>query len=225
MGDAPDQTEVKLREEMEETRTALSDKIETLEEKVVGVADTATTAVADTVQTVKAVVENTVESVKVGVEGTVETVKGIFDIRGHVERYPWAMFAGSVAAGFLAGKLIPSWPRGESSDGAARPDYAAAYTPPPTAREHKHKEGGTSWLGWLGEQFGPELEKVKGMALGAAFGLVRDMLARSVPQSLGSQVKEVVDSFTTKLGGKPVSGPMLPESAEEKREPVASAQL
>jgi hypothetical protein len=213
MADAPDPTAVKLREKMEETRGALSEKIETLEEKVVGIADTATTTVAETVQTVKEVVENTVESVKEGVEGTVETVKGIFDVPGHFRRYPWAMFAGSLAAGFAAGKLL-------SADGAARPPPAPADAPGPArARE----DGGPGWLSWLAEQFGPELEKVKGLALGATFGLVRDLLTRAVPESLGGQVKDVVDSFTTKMGGRPLEGPVLPESKEERHEPALSA--
>jgi hypothetical protein len=223
MADAPDQTEVKLREEMEETRSALSDKIETLEEKVVGIAEGATTAVADTVQAVQDVVHDTVESVKEGVEGTVATVKGIFDVRGHMDRHPWAMFAGSVAAGFAAGKLLPAWPsRDGSADGHARSSDAPAYTPQPA---RAHEDGGPGWLAWLGEQFGPELEKVKGLALGAAFGLVRDMLTRAVPGSLGGQVKDVVDSFTSKMGGRPLEGPVLPESKEEKPEPALSARL
>jgi hypothetical protein len=217
MADAPDPTAVKLREEMEQTRTNLSEKLGTLEEKVVTTVEGATTAVADTVATVTDAVQGTVESVKKGVGGAVETVKETFNIPRQVERRPWAMFAGSVAVGFAAGKLLDLLPLGgeavargmSAASATARP----AYTPSSAARSWSapSEDGGKGWLQWFQEAFGPEIDKVKGLAVGTALGLVRDLVAQAVPETLGPQIKEVIDSFTTKLGGKPVEGPVLPE--------------
>jgi hypothetical protein len=51
------------------------------------------------------------------------------------------------------------------------------------------------------DQFHEEIEKVKGMALGYVMGLVRDSIKDAVPQ-LASQIDDVMNSVTTKLGNK-----------------------
>src|SRR5262249_38838293 len=83
-----------IRQQMEETRAALSEKLETLEQQVVGTVKDARAAVTDTVETVKGAVHD-----------TVETVKETFDVSRQVERHPWAMLGGSIALGFLGGRL------------------------------------------------------------------------------------------------------------------------
>src|SRR5262249_47026222 len=100
-----DKTEV-ICHNIEETRSALSDKVEALEEQVVDTVQGTTSAVAETVDTVKEAVQETVEQVRETVQGTVEAVKETFDIRLQYERHPWLMFGGSVGLGFLAGKLL-----------------------------------------------------------------------------------------------------------------------
>src|SRR5262249_39701668 len=86
-----------IRQQIDETRESLTEKLETLEGQV----KDAVSTVTDTIETVKSTVENTVESVKSGVENTVETVKSslsdtvdtvkeTFDLSRHVDRHPWA---------------------------------------------------------------------------------------------------------------------------------------
>ncbi|MFO0968907.1 MAG: hypothetical protein U0793_25425 [Gemmataceae bacterium] len=72
-----------IREQMTDTRTSMTNKLEKLEQKVAGTVTDATGAVQDTVQAVKETVEaskdavtETVDSVKETVTGTVEAVKG-----------------------------------------------------------------------------------------------------------------------------------------------------
>jgi phosphate uptake regulator len=67
-----------IRLQMEETRASLSEKLETLEQQVVG-----------TVQDARAAVTDTVETVKEAVHETVETVKDTFDIGAQMQRHPW----------------------------------------------------------------------------------------------------------------------------------------
>ena len=95
-----------IRQQMTETRTALTEKLETLEEEVASKVKGTTETVAETVETVKEAVEGTVHTVKETVENTVETVKDTFDVNRQVERHPWMMFGGAVLLGFVGGRLV-----------------------------------------------------------------------------------------------------------------------
>jgi hypothetical protein len=64
-------------------------------------------------------------------------------------------------------------------------------------------------LGNLGQKFEAEIHKLKGLALGTVFGIVRDMITGSAPPQLSSQLAEIIDSATAKLGGQPIHGPVL----------------
>jgi hypothetical protein len=64
------------------------------------------------------------------------------------------------------------------------------------------------------EPFHEEIAKVKGMAIGFVIGLVRDSIKDSVPQ-MASNIDELMDGITTKLGGEPVR-PQSPYSRNQK---------
>ena len=51
-------------------------------------------------------------------------------------------------------------------------------------------------LGALARQFAPELDKLKGLAVGAVVGLIRDMVKQSLPDELGGRLSEVLDDTT-----------------------------
>jgi ElaB/YqjD/DUF883 family membrane-anchored ribosome-binding protein len=209
-----DATEV-IRQQMEETRGALSEKLETLEGKVTDAVQVA----ADAVQTATDVVQGTVESVKDGVQDTVDSVKQTISLSAQMERRPWVMVAGSVAVGFAAGKLLGSWTQ-------RRPSHRApvAYQPQSlvaAAPVERYGHGNeTNWLGWMETTFGPEIEKLKELAIGTTMSLVRDLATKSAPESLGTHIKDAIDGFTHKLGGKPVEGSLLPQEPAEVREPA-----
>jgi len=222
---------------MEATRTDLTRKIEALEQQVVGTVHDTTQAVSDTVASVKDAVQETVSAVKDTVSDTVGTVKHTVsdsvsavkqavDVRGYVAEYPWASFGAAVATGFVGGLLfgggrraedriadlhshgeVPfSYARGSGNGsrgtqedfGPARPAFAAGPAP-----------SGPSWVSQLTRRFGPEIDKLKGMALGAVGALVRDMVVQSAAGPLGDQLSHVIDDFTRKLGGEPIRGPLL----------------
>src|SRR5262245_5136733 len=84
-----------IRQQIDETRSSLTEKLETLEGQVRG-----------TVREAKASVEDTIESVKASVQHSVASVKRTFDVRYQTERHPWAMVGGSVVAGFVIGSLV-----------------------------------------------------------------------------------------------------------------------
>src|SRR5579859_6838521 len=83
------------RGQMNDTRAALSAKLETLERRIV-----------DTVHGTADAVVQTVDNVKDAVHDTVGSVKDTFDLPLQVDRHPWAIVAGSVALGFLGGYLL-----------------------------------------------------------------------------------------------------------------------
>ena len=80
-----------IRHRMEQTREALTEKLETLEQKV-----------ADSVSAVT----DTVASVQEKVHEGVESVKDAVDVKAHVERHPWLMLGGSVLCGYVLGDLL-----------------------------------------------------------------------------------------------------------------------
>jgi ElaB/YqjD/DUF883 family membrane-anchored ribosome-binding protein len=234
------ETEV-IRERMEDARNDLSDKIEQLEKQVVSTVQDATAAVSDAVQSAKDVVESvqdsvegTVASVKGAVEGTVDSVnqtfhdtvqsvKDTFDLPRQMDRHPWLMVGGAVAVGFVAGKLLDYAPE------AARTTGRMAASLRPTAERFTTAAASTagavgaaastagSVFSMLERMFGPELNKVKELALGAALGMVRDAAVQAAPETLRPQVQEIIDGFTSKLGGKPVEGSVLgPKPSEEE---------
>jgi ElaB/YqjD/DUF883 family membrane-anchored ribosome-binding protein len=225
-----------IHEQMEGTRASLADKLEKLEEKVMGTIESTTTSVTntvasvtETVENVKDAVEGTVETVRESVAETVESVKHTFDFPTHVRNHPWLMFGGSMVAGFAAGQVLDyMMPRRGWSAPAAVPSLSTlaaetngsqqAYRPPeiPPAPPPVRQETGPSWLGSLLGLFAPEVEKLKGLAIGAALGAVRDAVKRSATPELGSQLADMIDGITTKLGGQVVQGPLFESASPQE---------
>jgi ElaB/YqjD/DUF883 family membrane-anchored ribosome-binding protein len=198
-----------IRQQMNETRAALTEKLETLENQVIGTVQEATTAVSETVASVKDAVQDTVGTVKESVQETVHTVKETLSLQRQVERHPWAMVAGSVAVGFLGGMLL-------RERRAQRPQVRERRTPPRlyqseearnAAPEERAEQAG--WLSHLGEQFAPEIQKLKATAIGATVAFLRDLVTPSLPPSVSGRVREVMDGVASKLGGTPVPEPII----------------
>jgi ElaB/YqjD/DUF883 family membrane-anchored ribosome-binding protein len=176
-----------IRSEMEVTRSSLADKLEALESQVRGTVETATEAVA----TARETVESTVESVQETVEETVQTVRETFDVAGHVDRHPWAVFGAAVAVGFAAGALLPSGRRQPAP--AAKP---LTRLRPPSGNGAVHAQAS--------RPLHEGLELLRGMAVGGLMGLVRDMVLRVVPPNFTAEARRWVDDLTISMGGKPI---------------------
>jgi hypothetical protein len=65
--------------------------------------------------------------------------------------------------------------------------------------------------GWFTEH----LEHLKGLAISALLGAVRDMVRKTVPGEVGTRLAAEVDSVTTHLGGEPIRGSVLGEKSQE----------
>jgi len=109
-----------IQEQMEETRSALADKLGALTGKITGTVETvqetveSTVAnVSNTVEAVEKVVENVAHSVEDTVEAVSDTaqeavanVKEAFNLPKQFNRHPWLFVGGSVLLGFVGGKLM-----------------------------------------------------------------------------------------------------------------------
>jgi hypothetical protein len=223
MDNEPDVT----RADLDETRASLSEKLESLEQQVVHSVHGATTAVNETV-----------ESVKDAVHDTVATVRQTFDLPLQVKRRPWGMVGGSIALGYLGGYLLRC--RGSDTSSARRrsrpvfPDgpqiahhgngdingYRSMEEAPTKkpVQEVSQKPSEPGWLSVVNNQFGPEITKLKGLAIGTVLGVVRDLITQSGSEQMKAKVAEVVDSITVKLGGEPIRAPLVKDNLRAKEE-------
>lgn len=216
-----------IRDQMQETRTALTEKLDTLQQKVATTVESITTPVAETVQTVKEAVSDTVGTVQETVAGTVETVKDTFNVSRHVQEHPWPVMLGSVAAGFLLGRLLPS-PRqavryvGAASDTVTAGMSQASHLAQPAARKQEEPASESNGLfGGLGNALKGEMDKLTGLGVSVGVGLLRDLMTTSLQGEVGDRVREWVDGVTQQLGGKPLKEPLVqPEERSPDPEPV-----
>lgn len=226
-----------IKQQMLETRASLAEKLETLEQQVVGTVHSATHAVTDTVESVK----EAVERAKASVHDTVEAVKETFDLSRQVHEHPWLMVGGSVTLGFAAGWLTGR-DGASTREGLRRGALPSLSTLAP--RFETEREGGAvqrngeetpsasaeagaahpSLLTNLEQKFDTEIRQLKGLALGTMLGVVRDMITNSAPPQVGSQLAEIIDSATVKLGGQPIHGPVFNLFGHEEQPSRRSAE-
>lgn len=190
-----------MRRGIDCTRSAMADKMGALEDQMMGTVQSAQETVDDSIQMAR---------------DTVATVKRNFDIKYQVEQHPWVMVGGC----FLVGLALGSRVLGAGRRSRKAPERLVGNAMPPAesprfVAEQRRNDSGTiaaplpqpeslpaNRPGLLG-QFHEEIAMVKGMAIGYVMGLVRDSMKEAVPR-LASQIGEVMNSVTTKLGSKPV---------------------
>jgi len=205
------ETEV-IKEHMRETRTALSEKLEALEEKVVTTVKETTDAVEETVGSVREAVQDTVHTVQDTVNETVdtvkETVKETFDLRHQMAAHPWLMLGGATLAGYLGGCLLGNTNGARASskgwqplDGhGGRPEER--FRAPEPARAEPARTESPLW-DKASEVFAPAVSKLESMAIGAAAGVIGKMILNAAPDALRGDLEGVINDLTTSLGGKP----------------------
>lgn len=218
-----------IRNQMMETRTSLTEKLEALEDKVVSTVQDTTETVTEAVQAVTETVQDTVSNVSESVQDTVESVKSTFDLPRQVQNHPWALFGGAVVVGFLGGKLFPSLGTVTQAPSAAAGLAAGGgssspsmpYTAAPTSTASSFTGSGSSspssstgsssangagWLGSLTENLGPVADQLKGMAIGTLTGVVGEMVLQSTPENFRPQLADWLEQLTKSLGGTPIQG-------------------
>lgn len=140
----------------------------------------------------------TVESARQSLHDTAESVREAIDVHEQFKKRPWTVISGAAALGYLGGALL--------HDGPERP----APSGKPTKQDLARARG---MLARLAQQLAPEVAQLKGLALGALLGVVRDLAMKSSPQQMERELSDVINGITVKLGGTPAKGPVLAESS------------
>jgi ElaB/YqjD/DUF883 family membrane-anchored ribosome-binding protein len=231
-----------IRDEMEQTRANLADKLGALESQVRETVSGATDAVSSTVEGVKGVVETVSE--------TVESVAETFNLSKQVEQHPWMAFGAAVAVGFVAAQVFERW--GQPSPPPAPPPPAPMppaslssiplqpmHQPAPAtepARGESHGES-ESLLGSLGHSALESLKEVlpdtkevmntvvssaSSLAVGSLMGLIRELAATQLPAEWQGEATKLIDQVTTQLGGKPK--PAWEKAPEPPAQPTHQAE-
>lgn len=221
-----------IRQQMEETRSSLQDKLETLEQHVTQTVQGAADAATETVQSVKDAVQETVATVKDTVQDTVGSVKRTFDLNAHVQQHPWAMFVGAVAAGYVATRLLARTRPGEeysSAPAEMTPPSAVIDVSVPAPPSGKHRNGKhhdaprekTGLMAAASKRYGEELTKLQSLAVGMLGAVVREVLTSAAAPPVAERITEILDGVTEKMGGKPIRGPLFqsPPQAATKGNP------
>jgi len=214
-----------IRDEMEQTRANLADKLGALENQVRETVSGATEAVSSTVEGVKGVVETVSE--------TVESVTETFNLSKQVEQHPWMAFGAAVAVGFVAAQVLERWGQPSPAPGAPQPapsptnfssiPLQPVHQPSPApeaARAESHGESSESLFSSLGhkaldslkdvlpdtkEVMGTVVSSMSGLAVGSLMGLIRELAATQLPAEWKGEATKLIDQVTTQLGGKPKS--------------------
>jgi len=211
-----------IRRKMERTRESITEKLDALEDRIVG----------------------SVEQASAAVTNTAASVKDAMDINTQIDRHPWLVFGGAMAAGLLAGHLLisrkqESWPRMMEQRPTPAPAPPTTPTPPqarnPTPMPVQENfrpspppappQGTAPATPGLLSMLEPELVKAKELAIGVTMGLVREALLAEMPPPLASCAKEIINDVTQKFGGRPLDNSALPFTSPDPRHPANSASM
>lgn len=211
----PPETDL-IKQQMGQTRAALTEKLQTLENKVIGAFVSTTDVVAQTVQEVGATVRDATQNVRATMSETVSSVREAFDMSRQIHQHPWLMVGGSVLAGYVGGVVLDNLEHGRL------PSLPAAEQLLPSGSEVRQRMVSEpkrlrvpGFLKALADSFAPELEKLKTAAVGMAMSALRDKIGESVPPHLRGDFDEMMDRITTKLGGNSLPPGAMYGASEE----------
>jgi ElaB/YqjD/DUF883 family membrane-anchored ribosome-binding protein len=193
-----------IRDEMEQTRANLAEKLGALENQVRETVSGATEAVNSTVEGVKGVVSSVSE--------TVESVTDTFNVSKQVEQHPWMAVGAAVATGFVLAQVIdrsrapaPGAPPAPAP--APEPPRAAATPQPGTPQpqqEHGLMHSLESMLPDMKGVMGAMVGNLGGLAVGGLMGVIRELAAQGLAEEWKGDVSRLIDQVTEQLGGKPL---------------------
>lgn len=161
-----DAESLKIRQHIKATRTALTEKMDSLKDRVT----------------------NQVESTRTAVDNTIHSIKRTFDLKHQVEQHPLPMIGGAVFAGVVLGHMTLNrrWPATEAHhnghehseipfEPAHANGIAAAVQASP---EHSPQQSEKSH--WLQTRVQDELCQLQSVAIAAGLGVFRDWIERTM---------------------------------------------
>lgn len=173
-----------IRQQMEETKSQLSDKLVSLEHQVSETVQSTGSAVNATV----GAVQETVETVTGAVQDAMKSVSNVFDIGHQINKHPWLVLGGAVVVGYLAVDVLEEStkstgqrsksdsPRPSAENGGHRNGTPVVEFRPTAASIPAARESAISNSPW---------QQLTNAATGALIGIVQDAAARVVPEVMG----------------------------------------
>ncbi len=178
MSDTPEA----IRQQMEETKSQLSEKLVSLETQVTDTVQSTGSAVNATVEAV----QETVETVTGAVQDAVQSVSNAFDLRRQIEKHPLLAIGGAVVLGYLAVEFLagsekkcdqtsktppaPFPSTNNTGDRTGNPAVESAATAAAIAAAYEAGHESSS------------RHQLKDLAIRALIGVVQDVASRAVPQ-------------------------------------------
>ena len=200
MIESPTESTDVMRQQIEETKSHLWEKLDTLESQVSEVVQSTTTAVSETVASVQETVSNVTETVQEGVQ----SVSNAFDLPLQVERHPWFAVGGSFVLGYLAYELLNGPTKECENEPVTEGQTSLSALQAQNRNGHHAVESGQESL----SKSGP-LGEMRGMLTGALMSTVSAIVSRSFPTALDYLAK----SFRSDPNHDPVGG------VEKRRSP------
>jgi len=192
-----------IRDEMEQTRANLAEKLGALESQVRETVSGATDAVSSTVEGVKDVVSSVTE--------TVDTVTETFNVSKQVEQHPWMALGASVATGFVIAQVLdratrPSPPSHAPATNGSAAQAASWSAPPQPEPRHEHPvmDSLKSMMPDMGGVMNTVVSSLGGLAVGSLMGVIREFASQGLPKEWQGDVTKLIDQVTSQLGGKPL---------------------
>jgi ElaB/YqjD/DUF883 family membrane-anchored ribosome-binding protein len=188
---------------IEDTRAAMTEKLDILEARV-----------RETVEGAQSSVEEIVETVKDTVGETVETVKRTLDLPYQVDQHPWLMVGGATLAGYLlgswgSGRTSPAFSTTESASSAAgtTADMSASHAkhdclPPSDNESSVHPQLQQGMGSSVLDQLKDEIAIIKVAAVGALISTLREMVKQAVPT-----LAPHLERARSQRGGQPLERP------------------
>ena len=169
-----------IRQQMDETRGQLSEKLQSLEHQVSDTVHSTGTAVTATV----GAVQETVESVTEAVHDAVRSVSNAFDLQQHLEKHPWIVLGGSVVLGYLACEVL---------EGAA--EKPNCVNPRPDRRSPANKSGvgvhtepevpaAAPFRSATHSHIGSQWNQITSAVTTSIIGILQDAASRVVPEAM-----------------------------------------
>jgi len=141
--------------------------------------------------TLKNEVSSTMAAASDNVQETVETIKKSFSLTHHIENHPLAALGISVAIGYLlysivdSAKSSESFTKTQSNETDLKPDIKKSY----------------SKISSIAERYAPEMNAIRGLAIGSGLGLLGNVISDVFPSSIRPEVNRIFEDFKAKATG------------------------
>ncbi len=187
-----------IRQDIEQTKSALQDHLRLLETEV----------------------RRQVDDVKDAVGETVESVKDSLDVREHVRRHPKVSFGLAALAGVIISKALEEPRRHAQRQGGAGTKLASeprtAHAPAGEVSESRAPGGASKFFSQIGGHFEHEIHQLSGIAIGLLFSAAKNWIQKARVESPEARQKEShKDRLSSQISQSPHvkvhgSGPYAP---------------